>query len=51
VFPGERWPGYYPALFSFAFCCTMGLLASRWWFAGAAAVLAWLLLRLGGWLS
>jgi len=48
VFPGEEWPGYYPYLLSFAFCCTMGVLDSHWWLAGAAGVLGWMRVRLDG---
>ncbi len=37
--PAQGWPRYYPALFSFGFCCAMGVLAGPLWLAGAPAVL------------
>jgi len=35
-------------LYSFSFCLTLGVLASRWWLAGAAALIGWQWYRLDG---
>jgi hypothetical protein len=48
IFPGHPPAGCLGPLFSFAFCCTMGVLESRWWLAGAGAVLGWMRYRLDG---